>query len=435
MGKRMRDSLREAAAPFGFASEVLTAAEAALDSVRGVWEQRDADSLRISAKIVRCFAAARLTDAHLAGTTGYGYHDAGRDAYEKLLAQIFGAEAAFARLQFASGTHAIVAAAHAMLGPAGRLVSLSGAPYDTLRMALVAPLERDARGGLARYREAAWDSGDMPDAYSVAAVVRDQPDVAFIQRSRGYASRPALSIAHIEALIAQVRQSSPGTLVMVDNCYGELVELREPCEVGADVVVGSLIKNPGGGLAPGGAYVAGRAALVDRIADAVFAPGLGRKVGPTYEAMRWLLAGLHRAPRAVAESLKILDFAAALFEQLGYAVDPVPGAPRADIIQAIALGSPARLTAFSEGLQAMMPVNPHARPEPGDVPGYADRVLMAVGGFIGGSTMELSCDAPLREPYQVYLQGGLDVAHGVLACMNAASRVAALGRRSGTARE
>lgn len=431
----MRKALRQAAAPFGFAPEVLAAADAALSALGDAWQRRDAQAVSISAKVVHCFAQARLSEEHLAGSTGYGYHDPGRDAYEKLLAQLFGAEAAFVRLQFASGTHAIVLASHALLGPEGRLASLTGAPYDTLQLALVEPLNRATAHSQGRYREAVWETGSMPDAYSVAGALRDQPDVAFIQRSRGYAPRPSLSIAQIAELIGHVKETSPGSLIIVDNCYGEFVEAREPCDVGADLVVGSLIKNPGGGMAPGGAYVAGRAELVERIADALFAPGLGRKVGPTYGAMRALFAGLHRAPKLVAESLKILDFAAALFSQLGYEVDPAMGAHRTDIIQAIRLRSVEALAAFTEGLQACMPVNAHARPEPGSVPGYRDAVLMAMGSFISGSTMELSCDAPLRRPYEVYLQGGIDLAHGMLACMSAASRVFALGRHSGTARE
>lgn len=431
----MRDALDRAAAPFGFDERVLAAAQAALPQVTAAWQERDAAALPVCAKVVRAFANARVSESHLAGTTGYGYHDAGRDVYERALAEVFGAETAFARLQFASGTHAIVASVHALLGSSGRLASLTGVPYDTLRLALVAPLVGEGAGRTTRYREAAWESGPMPDAYSVTAALRDQPELAFIQRSRGYAHRPSLSIAQIATIIGHARETSPGTIVLVDNCYGELVELQEPCDVGADIVVGSLIKNPGGGVAPGGAYVAGRSELVDRIADAVFAPGLGRKVGASYDAMRWIFAGLHRAPQTVVQSLKILDFAAALFARLGYQVDPEAGSMRTDIIQAIGLGSPALLAAFTQGLQALMPVNAHAKPEPGDVPGYADRVLMAAGSFIGGSTMELSCDAPLREPYEVYLQGGLDVGHGMLACMSAANRVLAAGRHSGTAGE
>jgi len=232
-----------------------------------------------------------------------------------------------------------------------------------------------------------------------------------------------LSIAAIGELVRLVRERAPSAAIVVDNCYGEFVEFDEPCAVGADAVVGSLIKNPGGGVAVSGAYIAGNAALVERVAERIFAPGLGAAVGPTLDAIRWLFAGLHRAPRAVAESLKTMDFAAALFAELGYETDPPCGAPRTDIIQAIRLGSAAKLNAFARGLQRMLPVNARATPVAGPVPGYADPVLMADGAFVAGSTLELSCDAPVRPPFEVYLQGGLDSAHGALAAMSAASAV------------
>jgi len=266
-------------------------------------------------------------------------------------------------------------------------------------------------------------SGARPASADLVAALDRAPDVVFVQRSRGYAVRPSLDIASIEWLVNTIRDRAPNALVVVDNCYGELVEEREPCAVGADAVVGSLIKNPGGGLAESGAYVAGKKDIVDCVAERVFAPGLGSAVGPTLGAIRSLLAGLHRAPRAVVESLKIMDFTAALFAELGYVVDPECGAARTDTIQALRLGSPKKLMAFARGLQRMLPVNARAMPVPGAVPGYADPVLMADGAFISGSTMELSCDAPVREPFEVYVQGGLDSSHGVLAAINAANEV------------
>jgi cystathionine beta-lyase family protein involved in aluminum resistance len=417
-------SLREAVSAFGFPAELVEHAQAAFEEVAPAWAQRDAAAMLIGAKVMRCFAEIGLNDSHLAGTTGYGYHDAARDAYEALLARTMDAPAAFVRLQLVSGTHAIVAAVNALLGKSGRLCSLTGRPYDTLQLALVQPLLDERSGGAERYTEVALLEGGGFDDYATTHALQKLPDVIFVQRSRGYAPRPALSIDSIDALIRKVRSHSPSSIVVVDNCYGEFVELREPSAVGADIVIGSLIKNPGGGLAPAGAYIAGNAALIDTIADKVFAPGLGRKVGPTLDTPRLLFAGLHRAPKVVAESLKIMDFAAALFARLGYAVNPKAGAARYDIIQAIGLGNSAKLTAFTEGLQLMMPVNSRAKPEPGPVPGYEDPVIMAAGSFIGGSTMELSCDAPVRMPYEVYLQGGMDTTHGVIATMKAAERVA-----------
>ncbi len=415
MNAHIADLLR----PFDFPSALLEHGQAAFDAVQPAWKQRDEAAFAIGAKVVRCFADAGLNDSHLTGTTGYGYHDAAREAYEALLACALDAPAALARLQLVSGTHAMVAAINALLGPNGRLCSLTGAPYDTLRRALTQPLE--TAGG--RYLEVSFAPDGSLDDYAIGYALQKLPDVIFIQRSRGYAPRPAISIATIERLVETVRLHTPKTIVAVDNCYGEFVEPREPCAVGADIVIGSLIKNPGGGLAPAGAYIAGKQELVETIADAIFAPGLGRNVGPTLDTSRWLFAGLHRAPRVVAESLKIMDFAAALFERLGYRVEPKPSGPRFDTIQAIGLGSPELLIAFTRGLQKLLPVNARATPEPAGVPGYTDPVIMALGSFIGGSTMELSCDAPMRAPYEVYLQGGMDTTHGVIATMSAAQAV------------
>ncbi len=420
----MSSGFAQAVAPFGFAPDLVDMAQAALARVAPAWAQRDAEAMIVGAKVLRCFDEVQINESHLAGTTGYGYHDSAREAYEALLARCMDGPAAFARLQLVSGTHAIVAATNALLGPRGRLLSLTGPPYDTLRLALVKPLlEVRAADGAERYAEVAMPPAGGLDFYAIAHALQKLPDVVFVQRSRGYASRAALSIAQIEELVRVVRAQSPSSIIVVDNCYGEFVEAREPSAVGADVVIGSLIKNPGGGLAPAGAYIVASEDHVNAIADAIVAPGLGRKVGPTLDTARLLFAGLHRAPKIVAESLKIMDFAAALFEALGYPVDPKAGEPRYDIIQAIGLGDPGKLVAFTQGLQTLMPVNARATPEPGAVPGYDDPVIMAAGSFIGGSTMELSCDAPMRPPYEVYLQGGMDTTHGVIATMRAAQAV------------
>ena len=418
----MVDRLRTAVKLFDFAPRVVDAAEAALALAQPAWRARDARAFEVSAKVIGAFAQAGLNEGHLAGTTGYGYHDRGREAYESLFARLMDADASIARLQLTSGTQAIVVTLSALLDAGGRLCSVTGRPYDTLRMALVDhPRSLVARG--VKYDEVPWTDGPAPAAHDVAAALDRVPDVIFVQRSRGYAPRPSLDVTAIGALVGAVRERAPNALVVVDNCYGEFVEPYEPCAVGADVVVGSLIKNPGGGMAVSGAYVAGRAEIVERVAERIFAPGIGAAIGPTLDTSRWLFAGLHRAPRAVAESLKTMDFAAALFAGLGYETEPACGAARTDIIQAIRLGSPDKLKAFARGVQRMLPVNSRALPEPGAVPGYADPVLMADGAFVAGSTLEISCDAPMRAPYEVYLQGGLDAAHGVLVAMNAASEV------------
>lgn len=418
----MIDALRDACARFGVEGAILDHALAAAEAVQPAWRSRDAHALRVSAKVVQAFAGVGISDAHLQGTTGYGYHDFGREAYEAVLASVMDAPRALARVQLVSGTQAIVATLAAVAGAKPSICSLTGRPYDTLRLALVDHPNALCAGG-AGYDEVPFHATTGPDERAIAAALRRRPAAVFIQRSRGYAPRPSLSIKDIERLIAIVRRESPQAKVVVDNCYGELVELAEPSAVGADAVVGSLIKNLGGGMAPSGAYVAGSSVVIDRVAERIFAPGLATGIGPTLDAGRWLFAGLHRAPKAVCESLKTMDFAAALFSRLGYAVDPLPGAPRTDIIQAIRLGSPDALLAFAAGLQRMLPVNARATPEPGPVPGYADPVIMAGGAFVSGSTLELSCDAPLRAPFEVYVQGGMDVGHGMLAVTSAAARV------------
>lgn len=422
----MIDAFASACAGFEFPREIVAAASRAVEDATPAWQRRDALAMSVTAKVVRAFADAGISDAHLQGTTGYGYHDFGREAYETILATTMDAEAALARVQLTSGTQAIVATVAAFAGAKGRICSLTGRPYDTLRLALVDHPGALAQSGVA-YDEISWAAGSAFDVAAASAALGRNPDVVFIQRSRGYAPRASADIHEIARLVDLVRRICAKAVVVVDNCYGEFVELREPSAVGADAVVGSLIKNPGGGMAPTGAYVAGKRAVVDRVAERIFAPGLGAAIGPSLDAIRWMFAGLHRAPKTVAESLKIMDFAAALFDRLGYDVDPSCGASRTDIIQAIRLGSVERLRAFAAGLARLLPVNARATPIPGPVPGYADPVIMAGGAFVSGSTVELSCDAPLREPYEVYLQGGMDLAHGMLAVTSAASAVGKRG--------
>ena len=417
---------------FGIGDAVRGAALRALDRVSTV--RYDAQS-QVKANVFAAFLEEGVAEHDLAGSTGYGYDDAARERYESLLARIFGAERVLARLSFVSGTHAIVAALAACV-PAGKtLLSITGRPYDTLRNAITqAPhnLVDEGRG----YREVEFPnpSPSMPQGPSIPQddnilfdfdgielELKDSDVVAvFVQRSRGYAPRPSVNIAQCEAVFTRVKALRPDVAILVDNCYGELVEQREPTHVGADLVMGSLIKNLGGTLAPAGGYVAGRADLVERVAARLYSPGLGDTLGPTLGFGRAFIQGLFLAPLIVEQTLRGLDFAAALFDDLGYAVDPMPGELRTDIVQAIRLGSIEKLKRFAQLLQTAMPINARFRPEPGHVPGYVDPVIMSSGAFIGGATIELSCDAPLREPYEVYLQGGMIAEHAMLAAMLAA---------------
>jgi len=408
---------------------------AALRAYEGVRDIRYGAQAQVKANIFSAFLKEGVAEHDFAGSTGYGYDDPARERYESLLARVFGTQRALARLSLVSGTHAIVAALAACVPVGKTLLSITGKPYDTLRNAIAQAefnLCSEGRG----YREVALlplddardDSTVLFDLQAIEKELED-PNVAavFVQRSRGYAPRPSVNIASCESAFAHIKKRRPDVAILVDNCYGELVEAREPTHAGADLVMGSLIKNLGGTLAPGGGYVAGRADLVERVAARVFAPGLGAALGPTFDFGRAFIQGLFLAPLIVEQTLRGLDFAAALFQELGYRVDPAPGGPRTDIVQAIRLESIDKLKRFAQALQTAMPVNARFRPEPGHVPGYVDPVIMSSGAFIGGATIELSCDAPLREPYEVYLQGGMIAEHAMLGAMFAAQGVASEG--------
>lgn len=397
-------------------------------------ERRDPRAARVRARVLRAFLDEGIAESDLAGTTGYGYDDAARARYESLLARLFRAERVLARLSIVSGTHAIVAGLDALVPSGATLLAANGAPYDTLRHAIAGAPHALVTRGL-RYAEVERTPAGAPDLDALRDAVRAQrPAVVFVQRSRGYAAQRSLTIEAIARIAEIVHAEHAPALVFVDNCYGELVEEREPLEAGADVIAGSLIKNLGGGLAPTGGYLAGRAEPLERIAARVFAPGIGAGLGPTLGFGRAFVQGLFYAPLVVAEALRGLDFAAALFAELGIEVDPLPGEPRTDIVQAIRLGSPERLIAFARGLQRALPINARFAPEPGPVPGYVDPVIMSSGSFISGATIELSCDAPLRAPYEVYLQGGVAAEHVALGALLAADALyatpGAFGRSS-----
>jgi cystathionine beta-lyase family protein involved in aluminum resistance len=402
---------------FGIGGRVREAARQARDRTASLVYEAQA---HVKINVLQAFAQEGLAESDLAGSTGYGYDDPVRAHYESLLARVFGAERALARFSFVSGTHAIVTAIAACTPPGTALLSVSGRPYDTLRNAICDAPHALVSEGIEYHEVALRDDGSIDLAAAGEVLAARRVSTIFIQRSRGYAARPSLDVAECGRACREFKRIAPDAHVLLDNCYGELVEAREPTHAGADLVMGSLIKNLGGSVAPAGGYVAGRAHLVERVAARLFAPGLRDALGPTLGLGRSLVQGLFLAPLIVEECLRGLDFAAALFETLGYGVDPVAGSRRTDIVQAIRLGSPELLARFAAGLQAAMPVNARFRPEPGAVPGYAEPVIMSSGAFVSGATIELSCDAPLRPPFEVYLQGGVSAAHGYLGALLAA---------------
>lgn len=372
-------------------------------------------------RVMEAFQEFRVSEACFAGTTGYGYDDLGRETLDKIWARVFGVEAALVRTGFVNGTHAIGSALFAAVGPGELLMPLMGAPYDTLRTAI--GITGDAYGSLAfygvKYAEVPTKDGG-PDLAAIEREVGEKrPRAVLIQRSRGYDSRRALSAEEVGELCRLVKRVSPDTVCVVDNCYGEFTELTEPTMLGADLAAGSLIKNPGGGLAPTGGYIAGRADLVERAAYRLTVPGIGGECGCTLGTNRQLYQGLFLAPHTTAQALKTAALCAAMLEKLGFDTEPGPQEPRYDIIQTVTLKTPENLKRFCRGIQAGSPVDSYVTPEPWQMPGYEDEVIMAAGAFIQGSSIELSADGPMRAPYRAFLQGGLTYESGRLGIMNA----------------
>ncbi len=365
-------------------------------------------------KVLAAFQKHRVAESYFSGTTGYGYDDIGRDKLEEIYAEIFGTEDALVRINFVNGTHTIACALYGALKPGDVLLSAVGAPYDTLLG--VIGVNDKGPGSLkdwgVEYRQVELVD-DKPDLDGMAKAAADpRVKVVLIQRSRGYATRASLSVDEIGEMCTVIKKANPNAAILVDNCYGEFVEEKEPTQVGADLVVGSLIKNPGGGLAPTGGYIAGRRDLVEGAAMRLSCPGIGKECGSTLGNNRLLYQGLFMAPHTVAQALKTAVFAARIMEQLGYQVEPASHAVRHDIIQMIHMRQPEALKKFCRGIQFGAPVDSFVTPEPWDMPGYDHPVIMAAGAFVQGASIELSADAPMREPYTVYLQGGLTYESG-----------------------
>ena len=366
-------------------------------------------------KVIRAMQKAKVSEACLLGTTGYGYNDIGRDTLEQVYANIFHTEDALVRPQITCGTHALALALMSNLRPGDELLSPVGKPYDTLEEVIGI---RPSRGSLAEYgisyRQVDLLEDGAFDYERIRTAINEKTKLVTIQRSKGYQTRPTLSVTRIGELISFIKEIKPDVLCMVDNCYGEFVETMEPSDVGADLVVGSLIKNPGGGLAPIGGYLAGKKEYIENAAFRLTSPGLGKEVGASLGVLPSLYQGLFLAPTVVASALKSAIFAANLYEKAGFSVIPNGTESRHDIIQAVTLKSPEGVEAFCQGIQAAAPVDSFVTPEPWDMPGYDSQVIMAAGAFVSGSSIELSADGPMKEPYAVYFQGGLTWPHGKL---------------------
>ena len=394
--------------------DAVAAAQAQLEAAA---KQRTAAVQPQLAKVLAAFQAEKLGSHHFASVNGYGHNDQGRDTLDRVFARVLGAERAAVRLQFVSGTHAIAAALFGVLRPGDRLLSITGRPYDTLEE--VIGIRGSGQGSLAefgiQYSELALTGEGHVDELGLSDALSQPTRMVLIQRSCGYSWRPSLSVAQIGRLVEQLKTIQPGVLVFVDNCYGELVEFEEPTAVGADLIAGSLIKNLGGTIVPSGAYVAGVAELVEQACCRLTAPGIGSAGGSGFDLHRLLFQGLFLAPQMVAEALINADLIAQVFSNQALEVQPLAGAARSDVIQAVKFGDPRALQVVCNAFQSCSPVESYLKPVPAPMPGYASELLMAGGSFIDGSTSEFSADAPLREPYVLFSQGGTHRSHGALA--------------------
>lgn len=377
-------------------------------------------------KVLSAFINNRVSEAHLGLSTGYGYGDIGRDTLDKIVADTFGAEDALIRHSFASGTHTLTVALFGVLRPGDSVLCLTGRPYDTITG--VFGIDGKEDGSLAdfgvTYNQIALKNDGTPDIEAIKnELLNKKYKMAYIQRSRGYSLRPSLSIAKIKELCDAVKSVSGDTVIMVDNCYGEFAEKNEPTQVGADLMAGSLIKNPGGGIAPAGGYIAGKKKYITMCANRMTCAGVGREVGATLGHNRELYMGFFSAPHTVAEALKTAVYTSALFSLLGYKATPAYDEERADIIESLILGDSRSLISFCKGIQSGSPVDSFVAPEPWEMPGYTDKVIMAAGAFTLGASIELSADAPLREPYAVWIQGGLNFDSAKIGILLAASNM------------
>lgn len=412
----------------GISKRVLDFGQKIEESLKERFQEVDRNAEYNQLKVISAMQENRLSDIHFSGTTGYGYNDLGRETLEQVYASVFHTEDALVRPQITCGTHALYTALAGNLRPGDELLSPVGKPYDTLEEVIGI---RNSNGSLREYGITYRQVDLLPDGEfdfdKIREAINEKTKVVTIQRSKGYATRPTLSVARIGELISFVKKIKPDVICMVDNCYGEFVETLEPSDVGADMVVGSLIKNPGGGLAPIGGYIAGTKQCVENAAYRLGSPGLGREVGASLGVNQSLFQGLFLAPSVTAGALKGAIFAAAIYEKLGFDVVPNSTESRHDIIQAVTFGSPEGIIAFCEGIQAAAPVDSFVTPEPWDMPGYDSQVIMAAGAFIQGASIELSADGPIKPPYSVFFQGGLTWHHAKLGILMSLQKLTEAG--------
>lgn len=410
--------MREMYKNMGICDEVYDYCDNIIRSLHDRFEEIDKNAEYNQMKVIKAMQDNKVAEMHLSGTTGYGYNDDGRDTLEKVYSDIFKTEDALVRPQIICGTHALNVALSSNLRPGDELLSPVGKPYDTMDEIIGI---RPSKGSLAEYGITYAQVDLLPDGgfdyEGIKNAINERTKLVTIQRSKGYASRPTLSVERIGELISFIKGIKPDVICMVDNCYGEFVERIEPSQVGADMIVGSLIKNPGGGLAPCGGYIAGKNECVEQAAYRLSSPGLGKEVGATLGVNQSFYQGLFLSPVVVAGALKGAIFAANVYEKAGFVVRPDGSEPRYDIIQAVELGSADGLLAFCKGIQAAAPVDSFVTPEPWPMPGYDSDVIMAAGAFVQGSSIELSADGPLKEPYSVFFQGGLTWYHAKLGIM------------------
>ncbi len=405
---------------FGINEKIENLANEAEENLKKEFAKIDLACTKNSLKVLTAFQKNKIAEVHFNSTTGYGYDDIGRDTIEKVFADVLHAEDSLVRTQFISGTHAITVALFACLRPGDTMLSICGKPYDTLDSIIgIAENPSSLKAYQIKYEQIDLKENNFDIPKIIERVQKKDIKLIEIQRSRGYALRNSLTIDKIENVIAEIRKVNQEVIIMVDNCYGEFVQEKEPIEVGADIMVGSLIKNLGGGLAPNGAYIAGRKDLIALAAERLTAPGQGKEVGPTLGINKAILQGLYMAPHVVASSLKTAIFTSYMMEHLGYNVQPKFNEVRADIVQTIELGNEEKLVKYCQGIQAGSAIDSSSVPMPWDMPGYTDKVIMAAGAFTMGSSIELSCDAPIREPFVAFQQGGLTYEYGKLGVLKA----------------